>query len=461
MTGRPIWRVQDAVHGLMAFRGVAALAVDVLEAAELRRLRRIRQLGLANFAFPSAEHSRFSHSLGVAHLGVRFATELEAGAAGGDVDQRAIRDLALAGLCHDIGHGPVSHAWESVAIGKFDHVQWINALGLSDEPRFRALGWHELVGQALLRREEGELHRQLEASEPGLATRVAEMLMGAHDVSFLPRLLSSDVDIDRCDFLLRDAHQTGVGYGRFDLNWLISTLAVGMADGQPIVGFDRVKATRVVEQFLVARRAMYEMVYHHRTVRAAEATLGLFLARLRTVTQESQWSAGLDGRYEPIREIMSGRALPAAEILRLDDDLLWTLLTDIANAAPAEIDPVLADLARRVVERRLLKGVPLPDGAVFAPGLIGDVYDIVSAFTSGAERYYVHFDEPDFETAGEGEAYAGYLIDVEGAAAGKAHAMREEPIIGAALAPPAPRRRIYVPEQAVVAVADRVRAAAP
>src|SRR5438552_5396533 len=116
-----VQRVQDSVHGLMEFRGMETLVIEVLRTPEVQRLRRIRQLGLVHLVFPGGEHSRLVHSLGAAYLAVLFGRRLrDAG-----VDDPAIRDFALAALFHDLGHGPLSHAWEREIVGEhFDTARW-------------------------------------------------------------------------------------------------------------------------------------------------------------------------------------------------------------------------------------------------------------------------------------------------------------------------------------------------
>src|SRR5580704_886929 len=121
-----VQRIQDPVHCLMEFRGMETLAIDILRTAELQRLRRIRQLGLAHLVYPGAEHSRLVHSLGAAWLAIRFGRQLTDVARGFLMDalcpgEGAVRDIAIAALCHDLGHGPLSHAWERQVIGeKYD-----------------------------------------------------------------------------------------------------------------------------------------------------------------------------------------------------------------------------------------------------------------------------------------------------------------------------------------------------
>src|SRR3954451_20997195 len=124
-----IRRVQDSVHGLMEFRGMETLVIEVLRTPEVQRLRRVRQLGLVHLVFPGGEHSRLVHSLGAAYLAVLFGRRLRE--AGRDFispfllpDEIAVRDFALAALFHDLGHGPLSHAWEREIVGEgYDFVK--------------------------------------------------------------------------------------------------------------------------------------------------------------------------------------------------------------------------------------------------------------------------------------------------------------------------------------------------
>src|SRR4051812_3034115 len=117
-----IQRIQDSMHGLMEFRGMETIVIEVLRTPELQRLRRIRQLGLANLVFPGAEHSRLVHSLGGSYLAILFGRRLAEACSNHLSDiltpsDTSIRDLAVAALCHDLGHGPLSHAWEREIIG--------------------------------------------------------------------------------------------------------------------------------------------------------------------------------------------------------------------------------------------------------------------------------------------------------------------------------------------------------
>lgn len=415
-----IQRVQDTIHGLMEFQGMETSVVEVLRAQELQRLRRVRQLGLAHFVFPGAEHSRLIHSIGASHLAIRFAKHLH------EVTQEVlipflrpgpstVRDLALAALCHDLGHGPLSHVWEREVVGEnFDRVSWCKSLGLEEEPGLSKLKWHELVGQALLAWPDGQLHRLLEQQEEGTSKRIRELMTKEYYLPYLPRLLSGDVDFDRCDFILRDAHETGVAYGRYDINWLISTVTVGFTShGDLVVGFDKRKAPRVVEQFLVARRALYDTVYFHKTVRSAEGMIGLLLKRLKEITQEKGWLISDVQLFAPFKKVVEGTPLEPQEVLGLDDYSLWVLIQQLATMGSK--DATVADLARRIIERDLFKIVPCTQDNLNAFLQKGDahdrLHDAVSPFCPGEKEYYIHIDNASFRMFSESPGECAYFVD--------------------------------------------------
>jgi hypothetical protein len=347
----------------MEFRGMESAVLDLASAAEVQRLRRIKQLGVNNLVFPAAEHSRFAHSLGSAYLAIKFSRQVGEAAEqilGGTnhVGPEDVRVLAIAALCHDLGHGPLSHMWEREVIGgkNFDRPSWKKALGLVDQPDLEDFSWHELTTQSLLAWPEGDIHRRLERYETGLAERVQAVLAGRYWLPFLPTLLRSDIDVDRCDFVARDALNSGVSYGRFKLDWLISTITIGFEQDQPVIGFERSKAYRSVEQFLIARRALYDTVYHHKTVRSAEGMFGLLLKRLRHLVKANDRPRFSNQAVaQPLITLFTDGVLEPADLVRLDDDALWLIVHDLAVQDRG--DPIVRDLARRLLSRNLFKQV--------------------------------------------------------------------------------------------------------
>ena len=417
-----VQRVQDSVHGLMEFRGLETVVIEILRTPELQRLRRIRQMGLGNLVFPGAEHSRLVHALGASHLAIRFGRRLAEDSR--EVlsellrpDPDAIRDLAVAALCHDIGHGPLSHAWEREVIGgkTYDHSAWRTALGLELSAGAKP-AWHELVGQGLLAWPDGELHRLLEHYSAGFSVRISELLRGNYFLPYFPPLLEGDVDVDRADFLLRDSHNCGVRYGRYDIDWLISTLQIGFNESGALVpGFDRQKAPRVVEQFLVARAAMYETVYYHKTVRSVEGMVGLLLRRLRSLDPE-RLTVLLDAGsiFRPFVEALSGEPLEPEKLVTLDDFLLWTLIEHIARLTPDAFDPTACDLAKRIVHRDLFKAVPVSSDRAEAFLLRPDADDklqaAVAAASPGQPDYYIFRDIAESQVLARGGSHDGYFV---------------------------------------------------
>lgn len=419
-----IVRIQDCLHGLMEFRGLEGVVVDVLRTPELQRLRRIKQLGLTHYVFPGAEHSRLAHCLGAAHLAVRFARRLSEIASDyfSDYlcpDEMAIRDLAVAALCHDLGHGPFSHAWEREIIGEdFEREPWLAKLGLANDEHYKYLKWHELVGHAFLAWPDGKLHRLLEQHELGSNERIRNLLVGKYHIPYMPRMLASDVDVDRADFIRRDTLQTGVGYGRYDLEWLISTCAIGKwtygDSSKWVMGFDARKSIRVVEQFLIARQALYETVYWHKTVRCAEGMMSLFLQRLKTVVQDG--TKIIDGRFfGPLVKVINGEALEPHELLSLDDNAIQMVIELVASAGPNEIrDHTLRDLATRISERDLFKLVPVSKEALEKFTQKSDwnqrLCDVVKPFVTGESQFYFFVDHRQFSMLSERERERCYLV---------------------------------------------------
>jgi hypothetical protein len=430
MSKRRLEHVQDAVLGLMRFHGLETAVIRLLETRELQRLRRIRQLGLASLVYPGAEHSRHAHSLGAAYLAIRFGRQLQQAAAEflppllqpGPVE---IRDLAIAALCHDLGHGPFSHTWEDQCIGKQDfdsnRQAWADAFDLDLED-CKDLKWHELVGQGLLNWPGSELHKRLAEHDKSMPKRIQALLRGVYHVPYLPRLLSSDIDIDRGDFLLRDAIQCGVSYGRYDLEWLLSCVTLGYYNDTVVMGFDLQKSRRVIEEFVLAHRAHYETVYYHHTVKSAELMLGLFFKRLKTVATKDK--AELESRfprYGSIIKIAAGEVIGPEEVLELDDALLWSFLCDVSKEK-SEHDEILHDLAWRLSHRDLFKAVELPRAESSLPlpiseYLIKQGVDLVKLRSGKSisrevfkEYYLCHFNQ-DRDILSTKEHDCGFFID--------------------------------------------------
>lgn len=250
-------RIYDPVHHFIELSQAEARLLDL---PVMQRLRRLRQLGLAYLAFPSAEHSRFSHALGALAMGTRAFDELVRH--GGeffvnDADAAYQRRLVRAALIlHDIGHGPFSHACEAV-------------LGVRHEERTRAM-------------------LALPGMQAGLADldvdpqHVHDLILGSAQTPYpvLAEIVSGpNLDADRMDYLLRDAYFTGVSGGRYDVDQLVSSLRIFHIDGRHVMGIDR-RGVVALESFVLARYMMFASVYFHHTTRMFERTLQRVLSEL-------------------------------------------------------------------------------------------------------------------------------------------------------------------------------------
>jgi HD superfamily phosphohydrolase len=318
---------RDAVHNIIrvdlgGFGG--ELIARLIDTAEFQRLRRVRQLGLAYFAYQTAEHSRFTHSLGAFHLATRTLDRLGRKYTIADEDALAVR---IAALLHDVGHGPFSHVIES------------------------ALGFHheDFTIEAVLDGS-GEIGKILREHSESLPTDVADIIRGNFRRMALGQLVSSQLDVDRMDYLLRDTLMTGVKYGIYDLEWVLKSIEIDEERDQLYVSAAGIHA---VEDYLQARYYMFRQVYFHRTLRAAEAVLRSTLKRALDLFADSKgvWCAS----GTAMESVLVGKKLSLAEHLSLDDS---DFIFHIKRWGESD-DPTLADLASRFIERKLFKALDL------------------------------------------------------------------------------------------------------
>jgi HD superfamily phosphohydrolase len=231
--------IKDSVHDHIEVGGVAR---DLLDTPTVQRLRRIKQLGTVTLVYPSANHTRFEHSLGVYHLANEALTHL-------NIEGQQAERVRAAALLHDVGHGPYSHNLEHLVHRKTG--KWHDDV-------------HELLG-------EGAVARVL--AEHGLnPDAVADLVAGDGK---LGQVVSGELDVDRMDYLVRDAHHTGVPYGTIDHERLVRELR--FVDGQLVLAEGNVQTA---ESLLVARALMTPTVYGHHTARIGKSMLRRAAERL-------------------------------------------------------------------------------------------------------------------------------------------------------------------------------------
>ncbi len=348
---------RDSVHDIIRINTgteEGRLIISLIDTPEFQRLRRIRQLGLAYFAYQSAEHSRFTHSLGAFHLAARMVAKLRVSYDISPESQTAVR---VAALLHDIGHGPFSHVIETIL--DFHHEQFTIDAVLSDDT------------------EVGRLLRNFSAELP---QNVAAIIRGDFRPRALGQLVSSQLDVDRMDYLLRDSLMTGAKYGIFDLEWIIKSIEINEADDHLYVSAPGVYA---VEDYLQARYYMYRQVYFHRTLRSAEAVLRVLLRRAIDLfkTRGDVWFS----EGSPMEKVLAGEKLDLKEHLEMDDtDILFSI-----KRWQHSSDTILSDLAKRFLNRRLFKAFDLDMPESDRPEFIVESRKIVSDAGFDTDYYFV------------------------------------------------------------------------
>jgi HD superfamily phosphohydrolase len=358
--------LKDPVHGYIYIHD--PLYWDLLNTREMQRLRRLRQLGTTYFTYPGGEHSRFSHALGTYEVVRRILSAFDRN--GSPLDPDVARLVMAAGMLHDIGHGPFSHALEPL---------W--------GPR------HERWGEQVLLDPATEVHEVLARVDRTFPAAVADVIMKRHPNRLAVSMVSGQLDADRLDYLMRDSIFTGVDYGKFDLERILRVIL-------PYQDRLVVKRTglHTVEAYLLARYFMYWQVYFHPVCRSAEIVLRKALERARDLARRgsSLWSP-----HPAFTAWLEAGELSLTDYLGLDDHgilaalNMWRLGSD---------DPILRDLASRLLDRRLFRYAEFPEDA--NPRRFGEVERLVRE--AGFDpQYYLEADE----TAG---VYYDYYVGAEG-----------------------------------------------
>jgi HD superfamily phosphohydrolase len=242
--------INDPIYGFITIP--SALIFDLIEHPYFQRLRRITQMGLSHLVYPGANHTRFHHALGCLHLMKKSIDILKS--KGVEISEEEEEAVQIAILLHDIGHGPFSHALEHSIVSDISH-------------EYLSL----------------EFMNKLNSEFDGQLTLAIDIFRGNHHKKFLCQLISSQLDIDRLDYLKRDSFYTGVAEGNINSERLINMLNV--VDDELVV---EEKGIYSIEKFLVARRLMYWQVYLHKTSLCAEQILIRLLRRAKFVFETTQ-----------------------------------------------------------------------------------------------------------------------------------------------------------------------------
>lgn len=308
----------DPVHGFITVPKGTIL--KLIDHPYVQRLRRIRQLGLGYLVFPAAEHSRFSHALGAMELAKRVLTNLREKDT--TISEKEYEGTLIAILLHDVGHGPLSHTLEYSLIKDFNH---------------------EMMSLAIM----NELNREFD----GLLDMAIAIFTNQYKKKFLHQLISSQLDLDRLDYLRRDSFFTGVSEGTVGINRILKTMRV--FKGNIVI---EKKGIYAIENYIISRRLMYMQVYLHKTVLSADALLRNIFMRVRDLIDSGKKP---DFASQPLAYFLTKQPSAKKNISRslldtytsMDDHDVYVCLKLWAHSK----DKILSDLCNRFLNRALFR----------------------------------------------------------------------------------------------------------
>ncbi|MDD4203581.1 MAG: HD domain-containing protein [Acholeplasmataceae bacterium] len=303
---------RDPVYGYINVR--YQLISDLIDSKAFQRLRRITHLSGVKMVFHGAEHSRFNHSLGVYHLAIKLLDENDTLNQYFDEHEKMI--LMISALMHDIGHGPYSHAFERV---------------------FKLA--HETYGANIILNDP-EISSLLDNANKGLKESVSSVLLKTGKHPEIEQLVSSQIDIDRLDYLTRDAYYTGANYGRLDLDRIIRMMAV--KDNNIVY---KEGAIHAIENYLVSRYHMYWQVYYHPVARSYEIMLEKIFLRIYDLIEQNK----LNDEYTTLIKKVIESNVTLDAYLELDDFYVNAFIKKYAHHK----DSILSELCSSFLDRKL------------------------------------------------------------------------------------------------------------
>lgn len=306
----------DPVYGFVSVP--YEIIFDLIEHPYFQRLRNIKQLGLTHLVYPGALHTRFHHALGAMHLmGIALETLRNKGIEITDDEAKAV---TIAILLHDIGHGPFSHALESCIVPSIQH---------------------EDLSILLMKRLDVEFN--------GALTLAIEIFENKYSKKFLHQLVSSQLDMDRMDYLNRDSFYTGVSEGVIGFDRILKMIFV--IDDQLVI---EEKGIYSIEKFLIARRLMYWQVYYHKTVISAEQLLVKILKRAKEISIQGHQLFATPAfsfllKNNPTADDFKGDIRYLDAFANIDDHDIYSAIKVWID----DSDPVLSKLCSELINRRL------------------------------------------------------------------------------------------------------------
>ena len=314
--------LKDPVHSYIHIN--YEVVWNCLDSKEFQRLRRIRQLGGDFQVYPTAEHSRFSHSLGVYEIVRRMVTEIKSLSV--ELSEYDKICVMLAGLLHDVGHGPFSHAFEHVT--NHSHEDYTAKIILG----------------------ETELNQVLTEVSPRLPEDIVSIIEHDHPNDILNQIISGQLDADRMDYLLRDSYFSATSYGQFDLERILRTMRVRKIDENKKALVVKYTGIHSVEDYIMARYQMYWQVYYHPVARSYEAVFIQLFNRLNDIFKDNK---EYFSDMKVLIPFLEKNVVSVEEYFKLDENSLLYCCSLIQD----KDDEIAADLARRLQNRRLFEYV--------------------------------------------------------------------------------------------------------
>ncbi len=348
--------IRDDVHGDIIIND--CVAIDIIHTFEFQRLRRIKQFGGCNYPFPSGNHTRFSHCIGVYHVICKILSQ-KAFDIISDKDKLLVK---LAGLLHDIGHGPFSHSFEYVSSCKMTHEEY---------------------GGLIIKDKRLEINKILVKNNIDV-DEVARLIAEKKKKRVLSQLVSSQLDADRLDYLLRDAKAAGVKYSTIDIDWIIRHMIIV---GDEIQFLE--KAKYAIENYLVGRYHMYKQIYTHEKSIAFDVLLVNIINRVRELYNKG-YEFNSENKFiiRHIKNLLENKVIDIIKYCNLDDYVFYTYIRLLMN----EKDKILSDLCSRFVSSNLIKRIKNKDLKVVKENIKKSGYDLNYYFAKKDLKIVSYYD---------------------------------------------------------------------